>query len=282
MSARGRRSDSHARVSPVEAACEAAREFGVRVTEPVVLSDTNNVVVWLAPSAVVAKIGTGHHRRLADELRIVEYLVIADAPVVGPADELPRRVHHHHGFEMTFWAYTPTQDEDVRPRSLAQSLHRLHDALGKMPTNMRVTLPSVVDELVSAQRLLDDRAAVPLLGSSDRKLLTAVLASGAAMAPKQHVLHGSPHDRNILVVNGLPLFIDFETTCVGPFEWDLAHLDDEVAEHYPDGLDFGMLARCRTPVSAKTAVWCWDKAANSSKMSWHAEHHLNIVKQSLA
>jgi thiamine kinase-like enzyme len=140
----------------------------------------------------------------------------------------------------------------VRPRSLAQSLHRLHDALGKM------------------------------LGSSDRRLLTTVLASGAAMAPKQHVLHGSPHDRNILVVNGRPLFIDFETTCVGPLEWDLAHLDDDVAEHDPDGLDFGLLARCRTLVSAKTAVWCRDKAANSSEMSWHAEHHLNIVKQSLA
>jgi hypothetical protein len=269
-------------VSPVEAACAAGREFGVRVTEPVVLSDTNNVVVWLAPSAVVAKIGTGHHRRLADELRIVEYLVTADAPVVGPAEDVPPRVHHHDRFEMTFWAYKPTQQEEVRPKALAQSLHRLHDALGKMPTNLRVALPSFVDELVSARRLLADSAAVPLLGSKDRQPLTAVLVSGAAFALEQQVLHGSPHGMNILVVNGLPLFIDFETTCVGPFEWDLAHLEDEVAVHYPYGLDFSLLARCRTLVSAKTAVWCWDKSAASSEMSWHAEHHLNIVKQSLA
>jgi Ser/Thr protein kinase RdoA (MazF antagonist) len=252
------------------------------VAEPVVLWDTNNVVVWLAPSAVVAKIGTGHHRRLAAELRIVAYLVTTDAPVVGPAGEVPRRVHHHDGFEMTFWTYTPTQDEDTRPELLARSLHRLHDALRSLPTTLRVTLPSFAEELEAARRLLADRAAVPLLGSNDRQLLTEILATAEAVEPQQHVLHGSPHGMNILVSNGLPLFIDFETTCVGPLEWDLAHLDDEVAEHYPHGLDLGVLARCRTLVSAKTAVWCWDKAAESSEMSWHAQHHLNRVKQSVA
>jgi hypothetical protein len=270
------------RVGPVEAASAAARLLGVRVTEPVVLRDTNNVVVWLAPSAIVAKIGTGHHHRLADELRIVEYLVTADAPVVGPADEVPRRVHRRDGFDMTFWTYKPMQDEEARPESIAQSLRRLHDALRKMPTALRATLPSFRDELVAARQFLADRAAVPLLRSNDRQVLATALASVDAIAPKRHVLHGSPHDMNILVVNGLPLFIDFETTCVGPLEWDLAHLEDEVAARYPSGLDFAVLARCRTLVSAKTAVWCWEKAADNSEMRWHAEHHLNQVKQSLA
>jgi len=92
-----------ARVTPVEAACAVARQHSVQVVEPTVLSDTNNVVVWLAPSPVVAKVGTGHHRRLDAELHIVDYLVTAHAPVVGPAVGIPPRVHEHGGYEITLW-----------------------------------------------------------------------------------------------------------------------------------------------------------------------------------
>jgi len=51
-------------MGPVEAAVSVAHRFGVAVVDPVTLSDSNNVVVWLRPAPVVAKVGTGHHRRL--------------------------------------------------------------------------------------------------------------------------------------------------------------------------------------------------------------------------
>jgi hypothetical protein len=38
----------------VAAAVAVARAHGVRVTEPRVLSDLSNVIVWLAPAPVVA------------------------------------------------------------------------------------------------------------------------------------------------------------------------------------------------------------------------------------
>ena len=69
------------------------------------LSDSYNVVVWLRPSPVVAKVGTGHHRRLAVELSIAQHLASCGAPVVRPSDLMPQEVHGPDGFEVTFWEY---------------------------------------------------------------------------------------------------------------------------------------------------------------------------------
>jgi hypothetical protein len=70
-------------VRPQDAAVAIARRFGVVVTEPVTLSDSNNVVVWLRPSPVVAKVATGQHRRPSLELSVAQRLASCGAPVVG-------------------------------------------------------------------------------------------------------------------------------------------------------------------------------------------------------
>ena len=54
-----------------DAAVAVAREFGLSVTRAVMLADSNNVVVRLHPSPVVAKVGTGHHDSLQLELDVV-------------------------------------------------------------------------------------------------------------------------------------------------------------------------------------------------------------------
>ncbi|HKE33904.1 MAG TPA: phosphotransferase [Candidatus Acidoferrum sp.] len=53
----------------------------------------------------------------------------------------------------------------------------------------------------------------------------------------QRLIHGSPHRQNVLLADGEPRFIDFETVCVGPIEWDLAHLAPEVAVGYGEALN---------------------------------------------
>jgi hypothetical protein len=57
--------------------------------------------------------------------------------------------------------------------------------------------------------------------------------------------------------NGL-LFIDLETCCRGPVEFDIAHVPDEVCEHYPD-IDQELLRDCRVLVLAMVAAWRWDR-----------------------
>lgn len=71
------------------------------------------------------------------------------------------------------------------------------------------------------------------------------------------MLHGEPHPGNLLSTKIGPLFIDLETCCRGPIEFDLAHVPQEVAEHYPNA-DRELLGECRGLVLAMVAAWRWD------------------------
>ena len=71
------------------------------------------------------------------------------------------------------------------------------------------------------------------------------------------MLHGEPHQGNVLSTKNGPLFIDLETCCRGPVEFDLAHVAEAVCEHYPS-LNHGLLDECRQLVLAMVAAWRWD------------------------
>jgi hypothetical protein len=55
-----------------------------------------------------------------------------------------------------------------------------------------------------------------------------------------------------------PLFIDLETCCRGPIEFDLAHVPEDVSERYPD-VDHELLRECRILVLSMVATWRWDR-----------------------
>ena len=98
-----------------------------------------------------------------------------------------------------------------------------------------------------------------MLEPPDRRVLLNALGRAKSEARNwpRAVIHGSPHRMNILNQEGAPVFIDLETIQTGPLEWDLAHLEPEVAEAYPEDHDEDRLDVCRTAVSAATATWCW-------------------------
>jgi Phosphotransferase enzyme family len=273
-------------VDAIEAARRCARQLGLDAEDPVVLRATNNTVVWLAPLPIVAKVGTGHYDRLATEIEVANLLSAAGAPAVPPADGIPVRVHRVETFEMTFWRYEP-QDGVTDPdsRSVAAALARLHEALSRLkpPANGWPPFDQEANEL---QSRLDNENFAPELRDDDRGVLQQALAGGVRQlqeaAPTEQVLHGSPHRLNVLVVKGSPRFIDFETVCEGPTEWDLAHLEPEVADHYPLPLDHHVLKTCRLIVSAKTAAWCWHSIHAGPDMPFHANHHLQVVRDATA
>jgi thiamine kinase-like enzyme len=74
----------------------------------------------------------------------------------------------------------------------------------------------------------------------------------------EQLLHGEPHPGNVLITKNGMLFIDLETCCRGPVEFDLAHAPDEVSEHYP-GVNHGLLHQCRILVLAMITTWRWDR-----------------------
>jgi hypothetical protein len=63
---------------------------------------------------------------------------------------------------------------------------------------------------------------------------------------------------NVLTTKTGLLFIDLETCCRGPVEFDLAHAPEEVGEHYP-GVNQELLRECRILVLAMITTWRWDR-----------------------
>jgi thiamine kinase-like enzyme len=168
------------------------------------------------------------------------------------------RAYERDGFVVTLWAYYETvTPREVPPADYANALERLHAGMRKLD----VATPHFTDRVAEAQQLVASRDQTPALADADRELLGNTLRSlrrtiadrGAA----EQLLHGEPHPGNVLSTKYGPLFIDLETCCRGPIEFDLAHVPEEVSEHYPDA-DPELLGECRCLVFAMVAAWRWD------------------------
>jgi Ser/Thr protein kinase RdoA (MazF antagonist) len=169
------------------------------------------------------------------------------------------RAHVHDGFVITLWTYyAPTSPRDLAPTEFAHALARLHTSLRQVD----LPAPHCTDRVADAQRLIDDRARTPGLAEADRTLLGTTLrdlsrAIGTRDAAKQ-LLHGEPHPGNVLRTQHGLRFIDLETCCRGPVEFDLAHAPEEVSAHYP-GADQDLLRMCRVLMLAMITTWRWDR-----------------------
>jgi thiamine kinase-like enzyme len=170
------------------------------------------------------------------------------------------RVYERDGFVVTLWTYyEPATPREVSPADYASALELLHAGMRKVD----VPAPHFTDRVEEAQQLVADRDRTPALADADRELLGDTLrglrrAIGDRGAAEQ-LLHGEPHPGNLLTTKSGLLFIDLETCCRGPVEFDLAHAPEEVSEHYPD-VDQDLLRDCRTLVLAMITTWRWDRA----------------------
>lgn len=208
--------------------------------------------------------------------------------MVPPASEFPAIVHVHDGFAMTFWRYHPQPlDLDISCEHIAAALRCLHATLAQVSAALQAKLPSYVDELSSVSALLRDAKRLSALPSEDRHLLIRVFdrlwerLNAASHAGTHVVIHGSPHPYNVLLVDGTPRFIDFETTCTGPVEWDLAHTSADTVDHYSGAVNTQLLETCRDLVRVKTAAWCWADV-HRGDLREHAETHLAYLKEMFA
>jgi hypothetical protein len=254
------------------------RNSGIPVDEAVSLRSTNNVVVWLSPSPVVAKIAADAARDLGVELSWAHALVRTGAPVVAPAPSLGAVIHRVCERDVTFWEHAPQDDEPPSTSAaLAVALGHLHAALRDHGPPRR----TVVDDLEDTIHALDQASFASELATADRELLQHRLRAAVEIAARATAvpLHGSPHRFNVLSVNGEPRFIDLETIALGPVEWDLAHLEPEVAAAYPPQVETELLRQCRLAVSARTAALCWHHRDRGPDRTWHARHHLDIVRR---
>jgi Ser/Thr protein kinase RdoA (MazF antagonist) len=145
----------------------------------------------------------------------------------------------------------------LSPAEYAEALEQLHAGMRKV----ELPSPRFTDRIAEAVEIVADPDLSPELADADRVFLSSRLESLRRAiddrdAPEQ-LLHGEPHPGNVLSTKDGPLFIDFETCCRGPVEFDLAHVPAAVCEHYP-GVDQGLLDDCRQLVLAMVAAWRWD------------------------
>ena len=169
------------------------------------------------------------------------------------------RVYERDGFVVTLWTYyEPATPREVSPADYASALERLHAGM----RTLDIPTPHFTDRVEQAQQLVASRDHTPALADADRELLGDTLRSlrrvigdrGAA----EQLLHGEPHPGNVLTTKNGLLFIDLETCCRGPVEFDLAHAPEEVSEHYP-GVNQDLLRECRILVLAMITTWRWDR-----------------------
>jgi len=275
-------------VNALEAAVRVAEKFGLSFEDPVLLRSTNNVVAWLSPLMVVAKIGVGQQRGFHTEVSVASELGALGGPIVPLAPEFPAIVHSQGDFNVTLWRYCPQpSDVEIPGAQLAPALQCLHAACAMMSTELRAGLPSYLEELQAVSELLRDDRRLSALPAMDRRFLVRVFAhlwqhvQVNSPASTHVVIHGSPHPYNVLLVDGQPRFIDFETTSIGPIEWDLAHTSPDTARHFAGVIDTQLLEICRELVRVKTAAWCWADV-HRGDLRYHAEVHLAHLKRTFA
>ncbi len=122
----------------------------------------------------------------------------------------------------------------------------------------------------------------PALAEADRHLLLSTLHSAGerirSRGAAEQLLHGEPHPGNLLSTRDGLLFIDFETCCRGPIEFDVAHVPAEVSARYPD-VDQVLLAQCLRLVLAMVAAWRWDIRDEFPDGHQHGRDILCLLRQ---
>ena len=240
------------------AATSIASALGLNVTEAVVLQNSNKLAVRLLPCDVVARVAVLGQEVAKLEIEIAGRLAETDSPVGALEPRVEPRAYEQGGFMVTLWTYyEPVTPGEVSPADYANALGRLHAGM----RTLDVTTPHFTDRIAEAQHLVASRDLTPTLADADRELLSRLLRSRsreiADRGAAEQLLHGEPHPGNVLGTKDGPRFIDLETCCRGPIEFDLAHVPEAVSEHYR-GADQDLLGECRGLVLAMVAAWRWD------------------------
>ena len=267
------------------AAVEVARGFGLDASEARILSDWNDTIVHLAPVPVVARVKTTSIagepvRSLETEVRVAAEVAARGGPVVRPTTSPPPGPHEVDGLALTFWQFAAPVPGRIDAAEMGRALRRLHETLAPLAES----LPPLSDRLDRAQAVIDDPHNVRALAEHDRRFLARALRDLRACADEyrlpRRALHGGPHESNLLRTSRGLRWIDLDTACIGPLEWDLAHLPEDAASQFPEA-NPDALEDMRLLLSAAVAVWCWQTYGRADVVDEAADFHLRRLHTAL-
>ncbi len=242
----------------VAAAMAVGSALDLTVADAIVLSNSNKLALRLLPCDVLARVAHHGEEVAQFEVELALRLAATESPVAALDPRVEPRVYEEDGFVMTLWTYyEPVTPQAPSPAEFAEALARLHAGM----RTVDITAPHFTDRVAEARALVASPDLTPELADADRALLGDTLPNlGRAIsdrgAPEQ-LLHGEPHPGNVLNTKDGLRFIDLETVCRGPIEFDLAHVPASVSQHYPN-VDHDLLQNCRGLVLAMVTAWRWD------------------------
>ncbi|MER5741960.1 aminoglycoside phosphotransferase family protein [Streptomyces sp. NPDC002225] len=242
----------------IAAATSVAASLGLPVDDATVLHNSNKLALRLTPCDVFARVAPVGQEVARFEVDLAQRLTGAGCPVCPLEPRVEPRVYGRDGFAVTLWTYYEPVTPHTPPADYAGALERLHAGM----RGIGVESPRFTDRITEAEDVVADPDRSPELADADRLFLVGRLAGlrraiddrGAV----EQLLHGEPHPGNVLSTGDGPLFIDLETCCRGPVEFDLAHAPEAVCAHYP-GVDRALLDECRQLVIAMVAAWRWER-----------------------
>jgi hypothetical protein len=266
------------------AACRSvAAACGLRVDDAVVLNDSNRLAVRLQPCDVLVRIAPSARQNGAEfEVEVARRLAETGTPLATLDPRVEPRVYEQDDFAVTLWTYyEPVPPLEIAPDEYARALERLHAGMRQADLTGG-WLPHFMDRVDEAQRLVDDPINNPEIAGADRELLgttlrtmrRAIVDRGAS----EQMLHGEPHPGNMLRTRGGLLFVDLETCCRGPIEFDIVHATInasgppvEVGAQY-SGADQALVRECWILMLAMVTAWrCepGDDLPNGRAMAMH-------------
>ena len=261
------------------AATALAAELHLRADDAVVIHNSNKLALRLLPCGVFARVAVAGHEVAALEVELAVRLAETASPVAALEPRVEPRVYQRDGFAVTLWTYYQAVAAGPdSPGAYAHALKRLHAGM----RSVQIATPHFLDRAAEAQRLVSHPDQTPALAEADRHLLLSTLHSAGerirSRGAAEQLLHGEPHPGNLLRTGDGLLFIDFETCCRGPVEFDVAHVPQQVSARYPD-LDHVLLAECRRLVLAMVAAWRWDIDDEFPDGHQHGQDILSLLRQ---
>ncbi|RZQ62166.1 phosphotransferase family protein [Amycolatopsis suaedae] len=182
---------------------------------------TNNAVYLLADDRVVVRVcgSLALRHRAAKVVAVASYLAEHGVPAIRllPGVEQPMRVGEHI---VTVWERVPAGPRVSTAADLAFLLRKVHSL--PVPEGVGPWTP-----VADVRARIDDAEE---LDEGDRRFLLDRCAEVEdALARVEFVLptsliHGDAHPGNVLVGPDGPVLCDFDSSCVGPPEWDLTPL----------------------------------------------------------
>ncbi|MCC5637687.1 aminoglycoside phosphotransferase family protein [Nostoc sp. CHAB 5844] len=213
----------------INAACEVAKQQGLKFDEAVVLQDRSNLVVHLRPAPVVARIATttGTVRFgdtwFAQEVAVASYLTAAGAPVVSPTNLIQPVPHQHNGLVLSFWDFVEEINELPDATITGLALRECHEALLDFEGEL-----TVLDPLSESENMLFSLISQGAFSPRDSQMLQAVnhklKSRFQQLQLPMQPLHGDSNFSNVLNTTRGVLWTDWEDTFIGHIAWDIACL----------------------------------------------------------